>query len=73
MATKNTESRLSSAQDKAAPAPKAATAASLYKSFKHDALVCDCGNEDSHETYVDGNGETVVECKKCKRALKFPK
>ena len=50
-----------------------ATPVELYKKFKHAPLECDCGNSKNHETREEVNGETVVECTKCKRFLKFPK
>lgn len=37
-----------------------------------EKLVCDCEDGGDHHKYVDGNGETVHECKKCLRFLKFP-
>lgn len=37
-----------------------------------EELVCNCGDDANHHEYVDGNNETVVECKKCLRFLKFP-
>ncbi len=53
--------------------PKAAKPAELYKSHKQDPLECDCEDSSNHTSYVDANGETVIECSKCKRFLKFPK
>lgn len=42
-----------------------------------EKLICNCKDEDGkpdssqHETHVDHNNETVLECKKCLRFLKF--
>ena len=38
---------------------------------ENEILKCDCGNDDNHIQRVDSNGETLIECTKCKRFLKF--
>lgn len=44
----------------------------MAKKSTTEKLVCDCKDDKSHHEYIDGNGETVRECKKCLRFLKFP-
>jgi ribosomal protein S27E len=35
-------------------------------------LVCDCEDGGEHETTVLENGDNMIECKVCKRFIKYP-